>query len=425
MYPVFLSLRYLVRRRVNLLSILAVAVGVMTLIVVLSVMKGFDRDLRERIRGTLSHLTVRGREDHTLTDYDALVGRIRSVPHVVAAAPYIEHLAVIRTLGFPGYWDWVVVKGIDFPSAVAVGDLRKYFVEPGIAGFRWDDPARAMMEDHQADHPRDGGATGAFVGKELARSLNLARRDEFTLGIPIGGEGFENDRFRYVATVFSKSYEVDSRHVFIPLARAQQVFEMRGRVRGIEVKLDNYRNAPRVRERLAAVLGPDYTVETWEERKRDFLEAVRIERRVMAVILGFILLVAGFGIVAVLRLMVMEKTRDIGILLAIGATTDGVLVTFLLTGFWVGIFGTAAGFAAGFLFLQRLMNPLADAVYRFTNFRIFPPETYYLGDSLPYEIDPMLIGCILAAAVGMSFLAALYPAARAARLKPVDALRYE
>lgn len=220
-------------------------------------------------------------------------------------------------------------------------------------------------------------------------------------------------------------YDFDKNYVFIPLTAAQELggAKEKDAVTGISVKLDDYRYANEVRDKLQSALGFEYYVQTWEDARRTFLTAVMMERRVMAFILFFIIMVAGFNILAILTMIVLEKSRDIGILKALGATTQGVMSIFLLNGLLIGSIGAGIGAALGLAIVFRI-NWLEHVLYNTIGWRPFPPEVYYFNQ-IPTVINPAGIAFTAGIAILSSVIFSIYPAFRAARLNPVETLRYE
>ncbi len=220
-------------------------------------------------------------------------------------------------------------------------------------------------------------------------------------------------------------YDYDKNYVYIPLTIAQELVSSKEKdaVTGISVKLDDYRYANQVRDKLQAALGFEYYVQTWEDARKTFLTAVMMERHVMAFILFFILVVAGFNILAILTMIVLEKSKDIGILKAIGATTRGIMSIFLLNGLLIGSIGAIAGVAIGLSIVLRI-NWLENVLYNTTGWRPFPPEVYYFNQ-IPTVVNPGSIILTAVVAILSSVVFSIYPAFRAARLNPVETLRYE
>ncbi len=412
MYKLFLSLRYLRAKKVLIFAVAGVAVGVMALIVVLSVMEGFDRQLRGWIRGALSDLIVEGMSRYGVSDYKDTVSRILEIPHVKACSAYVETVALVRAAGAS---DWCMVRGIIPKEEAKATDFGKY-----LWGGKKPDFALAG-----APVP-DGGA---ICGVEFMNYFGLRVGDRIIVIGPRGeGEGGEfkpgYKSFTVVGVFKSGMYDHDLRTVYVPLEAAfsRAFLDTGGAVSGISVALDNPDNEKAVRDVLAREF-PDYLVSNWQEKQQTLLRALLLERRVQAVITFFIVVVAGFNILALLTVIVLEKTREIGVIRALGATTGGVMSIFVGSGLAVGVFGAGIGTGLGIAFTKNI-NRISDAVYAVTRFRVFPPSLYYF-DKIPAYLDPVQITAIAAAAVIVSLLASISPAVRAARMDPVEAIRYE
>jgi len=229
--------------------------------------------------------------------------------------------------------------------------------------------------------------------------------------------------FRLAGTFKTGMYEFDRSCVYISLKEAQELSGMGDTVTGISVRLDDYANAEIVREQIVSLLGPAFKTVTWEEERATFITAVEVERRVMGIILFFILVVAGFGILSILTMVVMEKAKDIGTLRAIGATRAGIIGIFTFLGAAIGVIGSAVGLGAGIVILKT-MNRLEDWIYLQFDWRVFPQDVYYL-DHIPHQISPGGLALFVAGAIFTSFVASLYPAWRAANVDPIQSLRYE
>jgi len=429
-YPLKISLRYLLKKRVTLICIAGVMVGVMALTVVLSVMNGFLRDIRRHIRGTLSDLVVQSVDGYYgLKDYESVIKQLQEIPHVAACAPYLEGVAVSKCYNVR---QTVTFRGVVPHLQEQVSEWRGH---PGKGRTRLL-PGRTI-ETVLKDTPN--GLPTMFGGQELFRSspkgtsrdaqedpdynfvpLGMTRvvlvtpTKEFSAGVRV---------FRLTGLFKTGMYEFDRSYVYISLERAQQLVNAKGAVSGISVRLDDYAHASEVVKAIRDKLGRNYQTETWEEKRATFLLAVEVERRVMAIILFFILIVAGFSIFAILTMVVMEKAKDIGTLKAIGATRKGVMSIFMLLGTVIGGIGSALGLGAG-LTILKTMNDLEDLIYQRFGWRVFPQDIYYL-DHIPHQISVPALSFIVIGAVLTSFLASLYPAWRAARLDPVQTLRYE
>lgn len=407
-FEIRMGLRYMKAKRkqafisvISAFSVLGVMLGVMTLIIVLGVMNGFEKDLKEKILGTVSHLVVMSHSSRTLTGWHNVMDRVKKFDGIKATTPYIYGQAMLSTRGKVR---GVIVRGIDAHTAGSVISLPRYLESGSVADL-------AGSND---------GPPGIIVGKELAQLNSLRVGDVVQLISPQGkrtpiGAIPRVQNFVIVGVFKSGMYEFDANLVYMGLDKAQQFFEMGDGVTGIEVTLQDIYRAPILGERIEASLGTAFWTRTWKEMYRNLFSALKLEKIAMFIILTFIVLVAAFNIVISLIMLVMEKSRDIAILKALGATSDMVMRIFVVQGMVVGLVGTFLGAVAG------IGGGALLAKYRIIEL----PEDIYTISTLPVAIKETDVVIICAVALTICFLATVYPSLRAARLEPVEALRYE
>ncbi len=408
-----LALRYLRPRRkeafisvIAVFSFLGILLGVATLVVVMAVMNGFRAELLDKILGINGHVIVQP-IGSDLTDYDDVAKRIGDVPGVTLALPIIEGQALASgpSTGSSG----VLVRGVRGPDLLS---MEK------VAGSV-DDGGGLLDFDNSG---------GVAIGTRLAQSLGLLVGDKLTLISPRGAITPLGTAPRVktypVAAIFEIGMaEYDSTYIFMPLVEAQLYFNSPEKAQAIEVYIEDPDQVGAMREPIEEAAGRQVFSTDWRMRNVTFFNALQVERNVMFTILTLIVLVAALNIISGLIMLVKDKGRDIAILRTMGATKGAVMRVFFLTGASIGTVGTLAGLAIGWVICANIESLRAFTSW-VTRTEIFSPELYFLS-TLPAQMDPMETGAIVAMALGLSYLATLYPAWRAARLDPVEALRYE
>jgi lipoprotein-releasing system permease protein len=406
-----LSLRYLRARRqegfisVNAgFSFLGIMLGVATLIIVMAVMNGFRKELLDKILGLNGHLLIQPLEA-PLTDWRDVAERVGKVEGIKLAAPIVEGQALASS---PFSAAGVLLRG------VLAADLSKL---PSVA----NNIRQGTLEGF------DEGQ-GVAIGRRLADQLSLRAGDSVTLVAPRGAVTPMGTTPRIktykVAAVFEVGMsEYDAAFVFMPLVESQAYFNRAGDVTAIEVYTDNPDRVERYRKLVSDAAGrPIYMVD-WRQRNATFFSALQVERNVMFMILTIIVIVAAFNITSGLIMLVKDKGRDIGILRTMGVTQGAIMRVFMVTGASVGVVGTLVGFILALIICLNI-----ESIRRFiswvTNTELFSPELYFLS-KLPADVDGAETAAVVVMALALSLLATLYPAWRAARLDPVEALRYE
>lgn len=429
MYEFFVSMRYLKSRRrqgfislITLISVGGVAVGVMVLIVVLSVMSGFETTLKEKLLGINAHLWVLPQRTGQLQGYRDLASRIETIPRVTHATPFTAHEVMLmagrRVAG-------TIVRGIDPDERSQTGDFARLFADRDLTALL-NPPA---PDPGGADNGGSQSARrGIVLGTELARTLRVDDGDQLILNSPLGilqpAGILPNMRgFTVTGTFETGMYEYDAKLALISLDEAQELFDLGEVVHGIEVRVDDIYRVREVADATKSLLGPGVWTRDWMQMNRTLFSALRQERVLMFIILVLIILVAAFNIISTLIMMVMEKTGAIAILKAMGASNRGIYRIFMIQGLVIGLVGMVIGTIAGLLLAWNL-PAIATTIEGWLGIQFFPPDVYVI-DQLPVEIRPLDVVAIVVTSVCVSFLATLYPAWNASRLDPVVALRYE
>jgi lipoprotein-releasing system permease protein len=403
--------------------------GSAALVIVLSVMSGFENDLKQKILGTDAHIVVTGR-DQSLPNYVELQKRILATPKIVGVTPYLENEVMIAS---PSNLSGVVLRGIDPATVGQVTDLRRNLEAGDLDDLSHPERLRPTGEppsfkdatepspksaDQEATSPAKAKVLpGVIVGRELAKNLRVYVGDEVNIISPLGGIGPQgpipkSKPFRVAGIFYSGMFEYDTKYAYLSIPAAQRFLDEEDQVTGFECKVSDPDHTRPIVAALKSVLGPSYDVQDWQERKGNLFSALKLEKIAMFIVLCFIILVAAFSIIANGIMLVMEKGREIAILKSMGASDRAILVIFIILGLYMGALGTLGGIAAGVFGCEALRRwgILLDS------------DVYYIT-KLPVQMNAGEIIAVFVAALVIALLATLYPAWAAARLRPVEGLR--
>ncbi|HEY2136241.1 MAG TPA: lipoprotein-releasing ABC transporter permease subunit [Xanthobacteraceae bacterium] len=404
-----LSLRYLrARRREGFVSVIAafsflgIMLGVATLIIVMAVMNGFRQELLDKILGLNGHLIVLPR-DQPFTDYAEVADRIAKIPGVILAAPLVEGQALTSS---PFSASGVLVRGLRGADLARLGSIARNIKQGTLEGF-------------------DQGH-GVLIGRRLADQLSLRAGDNVTLVAPRGavtpmGTMPQIKPYKIAAVFEIGMSEYDSTFLFMPLPEAQAYFNRHDDVTAIEVYVDRPDDADRYAKLITEAARRPVSIATWQERNQTFFTALQVEHNVMFLILALIVLVAALNIISGLIMLVKDKSPDIAIMRTMGATQGAIMRIFVITGASIGVVGTLFGLAAGTVVCLNV-----DSIRKFLSWvshvDLLPPNVYFL-EKLPAKMALGETATVVVLALTLSLLATVYPAWRAARLDPVEALR--
>lgn len=416
-YEWFIGLRYLKAKRkqtfisiITFISVAGVMLGVMALIVVLSVMNGFQQTIKEKILGTQAHIHLLKASDKGMDHYEEVIKKVESIQGVISAAPFIFSQVMLSSeSGVSG----VVLKGIDPDRVSKVTELAR-----NLKAGRLED----IKEAKERDLP------GIILGVELARHLSVTIDDAIQVISPLGtmtpmGMMPKMKRFRVKGIFYSGMYEYDNTMAYVSLESAQKFFAMDNRITGIEIKTEDIYRVKEIGREIRKTMGFPFWTKDWMEMNRNLFAALKLEKTIMFIIVVLIVLVAAFNIISALIMVVMEKNKDIAILKSMGAPSKGILRIFVIEGGVIGVVGTVLGTLAG-LTIAFNLEKIIDFLEQTFDFKILARDVYYI-DKFPSQVNPLDVSLIVVTAILISLLATLYPSWRASKLDPAEALRYE
>jgi lipoprotein-releasing system permease protein len=406
-FSLFVAARYLRARRkeavislITIISVVGVAAGVMALVVALAINNGFRSTLQRALLNATSHVNLESKDSTGISNWQQLVPRLLQIPHVVGAAPVLYGPVMMTG---PLQSQYAILKGINTRYQPTVSDALKN-----------------LKAGRLEDLNRTGGRPSIILGSKLANDTGMMLNSPVTVFSAQGpltpmGDRPSTEHFRVVGIFESGFYEIDDHWAYASLPSVQQLLGLSDVVNSIEMKLDDVFAASQVAREAEKVAGPIYSATTWQEQNKPLLNAFKSERVVTWITIGLIEMVAGLNIFITLVMMVMEKYRDIAVLMSMGARRSQIRNIFMLQGVLIGLAGSAIGLVVGYALC-----------YFGNHYRLIPlDETVYALSFVPFESSPFDGIWIAAAAIGVSFVATIYPARKATNITPVEVLRYE
>jgi lipoprotein-releasing system permease protein len=423
-FELFISLRYLRAKRkqifvsiITFISIAGIFLGVAALIIVLAVMNGFETDLRNKILGINSHVVLM-QYTGAMKDYQKVMNEVEKVEGVVASTPFIFSQAMLKN---EGRTSGVILRGMSVDSAFKVINLGKMH-EGNIEYLSEKQRSTIVLDKDKSMLP------GIVIGKELSKNIGLLLFDPVNIISPMGistpmGMVPKMKKFVVVGIFDSGFYEYDSTLAYVSLRDCQDFLNLGEQVTGIEIKVNDIYKANIIAKSIERKLGFPFWARNWMEMNKNLFSALKLEKRVMFIILSLIVLVAAFNIICTLIMIVMEKNKDIAILKSMGATSASIMKIFVYQGVIIGAIGTLMGCIGG-LAVALNLEKLSVSIENLFGFKILPGDVYYLSQ-LPSQVNYSDVVIIIIGTMLICFLSTIYPSRRASKLDPAEALRYD